>query len=121
MQDTDGGAGLCQTDSGGATRAPRVRGSTGPSASAPLLSAEQAARDVFGVSVRTFHELRSQPWMPEPVVLGPRILRWVRAELEEALTKMPRTRRAPDPWPQRASRTKSSTGRVHRISDGAAA
>jgi predicted DNA-binding transcriptional regulator AlpA len=54
-----------------------------------LLSAVQAAA-VLGVSERTFHTLRHQSWMPLPVVLGPRIVRWVRHELEQAATNMPR-------------------------------
>jgi predicted DNA-binding transcriptional regulator AlpA len=55
-----------------------------------LLTAAQAAREVFGVSERTFHTLRLAPWMPRPVVCGPRILRWVRSELETAVLNMPR-------------------------------
>ena len=54
-----------------------------------LLSAVQAAA-VLGVSERTFHTLRNEPWLPRPVVLGPRIVRFVRQELEQAAANMPR-------------------------------
>lgn len=57
---------------------------------AVLLTAAQAAREVFGVSERTFHVLRAEPWMPAPVLCGARMLRWVRAELEAAVVNMPR-------------------------------
>lgn len=62
-----------------------------------LLTAEQAARDVLGVSERTFHTLRHQPWMPRPVVLGPRIVRWVRQELEHAAANIPRQQEVQQP------------------------
>lgn len=58
-----------------------------------LLTAEQAAREVFGISERSFHALRTEPWMPAPVCLGPRTVRWVRAELEAAVLEMPRLAR----------------------------
>ena len=58
--------------------------------SAALLTPAQAARDVFGISERSFHELRKSAWMPKPVVLGPRLIRFVRAELEAACAAMPR-------------------------------
>lgn len=70
-----------------------------------LLTAEQAAREVFGVSERTFHNMRDAEWMPHPVVLGPRILRWVRAELEAAALNMPR-QREPQPMPAQLRRKK---------------
>ncbi|MBT9486567.1 MAG: hypothetical protein IV093_03560 [Rubrivivax sp.] len=68
-----------------------------------LLTAEQAAREVFGVSERTFHKLRLAPWMPRPVVCGPRILRWVRSELETAVLNMPRQAQ-PNPEPTQLRR-----------------
>jgi len=55
-----------------------------------LLTAAQSAREVFGVSERTFHDLRARGLVPPAVVLGPRSLRWVRSELEDAAMKMPR-------------------------------
>lgn len=73
---------------------------------ASFLTSAQAA-ELIGVSERKFHELRSEPWMPLPIELGPRALRWVRAELEEALVKnAPRTRALPEPEQLRDSRTK---------------
>ena len=60
-----------------------------PSAFPVLLSDVQAAA-TLGVSVRKFHELRREDWLPLPVVLGPRLLRWPRAELEQAVAVMPR-------------------------------
>ena len=63
-----------------------------------LLTDEQAAA-FFGISVRKFHELRSERagWMPAPIVLGPRLLRWSRSELEGAVQSMPRQQRASEP------------------------
>ena len=55
-----------------------------------LLTPAQAAREVFGISERSFHELRKSAWMPKPVVLGPRLIRFVRVELEAACAAMPR-------------------------------
>ncbi len=61
------------------------------SAPAPaLLTAEQAAREVYGTSERTFHKMRAAGLVPPAVVLGPRLLRWVRSELEAAVAAMPR-------------------------------
>lgn len=61
-----------------------------------LLSEDQAA-ETLGVSERTFAALREQPWMPKPVRLGPRLLRWVRAELEAAVVNAPRADVADEP------------------------
>jgi predicted DNA-binding transcriptional regulator AlpA len=54
-----------------------------------LLTDDQAAA-LLGVSTRKFHDLRREPWMVQPVQLGPRLLRWPRAELEAAIARMPR-------------------------------
>lgn len=55
-----------------------------------LLNFREAAA-LLGVSVRTFHLLRAESWFPPPLALGPRLLRWRRAELLEALAeKAPR-------------------------------
>ena len=67
--------------------------STGSPSFPVLLNDEQSAA-CLGVSVRKFHELRQEPWMPLPVVLGPRLLRWPRAELERSVAEMPRQRQA---------------------------
>jgi predicted DNA-binding transcriptional regulator AlpA len=55
-----------------------------------LLTAEQAAREVYGICERTFHKMRAAGLVPPAVVLGPRMLRWVRSELEAAVQAMPR-------------------------------
>lgn len=115
MQDDSGGAHVRQADDAKLRQERDRLRSAGQSAISPLVSAEQAAAEVFRVSVRTFHELRSQPWMPEPIMLGPRTLRWVRAELEAAVAKMPRTRRAQDPWPDRPSRNKAAGVPVRQL------
>lgn len=53
-----------------------------------LLTAKQVAA-MFCVSERTFAKLRHEPWMPPPIVLGPRVLRWRRADIEAALASAP--------------------------------
>lgn len=71
--------------------------STGSVAFPTLLTDEQAAASL-GVSVRKFHDLRDELWMPRPVVLGPRLLRWPRVEIESAVARMPRQEaKAPEP------------------------
>lgn len=59
------------------------------SAPGALLSEDEAAA-WFGVSKRTFQSLRDAPWMPSPIVLGPRMLRWSADELRAAVAAMPR-------------------------------
>lgn len=62
-----------------------------------LLNFKQAAA-LLGVSVRTFHALRAEAWFPAALELGPRLLRWRRSELLEALTdKAPRQVARPEP------------------------
>lgn len=55
-----------------------------------LLTDEQAAREIFAVSPRTFADVMKQAWMPQPIILGPRMRRWSRAELEAAIASAPR-------------------------------
>jgi len=62
-----------------------------------LLTAAEAARDIYSVSERTFHNMRARGLVPAPVVLGPRLLRWVRADLEAATATLPRQERATEP------------------------
>lgn len=57
---------------------------------APALLNEAQAAALFGVSARKFSELRAAPWMPRPIALGPRALRWSRVELEAAIAHAPR-------------------------------
>jgi predicted DNA-binding transcriptional regulator AlpA len=73
------------------------------SAAAVLLTDVQAAQ-CMGISRRKFHELRDESWMPRPIVLGPRIVRWSRAELEHAVANMPRQEQASEPAQLRRGR-----------------
>lgn len=62
-----------------------------------LLNVRQAAA-LLGVSERRFHEMRSLPWMPSAVELGPRALRWSGAELLAAVAEhAPRQRTQSEP------------------------
>ena len=86
-----GGHGVSQTATAGAASSGSQPQSATLSASAfPVLLTDSQAAACLGVSVRTFHNLRSEPWLPKPVVLGPRLLRWPRTELEQAVLTMPR-------------------------------
>ena len=55
-----------------------------------LLTAAQTAHEVYGISERKFHDLRSKGMVPDPVVLGERSLRWVRHECEQHALSLPR-------------------------------
>jgi predicted DNA-binding transcriptional regulator AlpA len=70
-----------------ATRAPSLSNSA---SMAPILLTDEQSAQFLGISRRKFHELREQPFMPRAVVLGPRLVRWSRVELEQALSTMPR-------------------------------
>lgn len=58
------------------------------SVDAYLLDARTAARQVFACSERNFYELRKRPDFPPPVILGPRIVRYRRADLEAFIGKL---------------------------------
>lgn len=81
----------------------------------PLLLDDEQAASTFGVSTRTFAMLQAESWMPKPIVLGPRMRRWSRAELEAAVAAMPRMDGAvPEPLPlvkARAARSSQTTVR----------
>lgn len=80
-----------QTASNDAPSGGQARPVPAPSAFiAPILLDDAQSAAALGMSVRKFHELRAEPWMPRPVVLGPRMLRWARTELEAAVVSMPR-------------------------------
>jgi predicted DNA-binding transcriptional regulator AlpA len=104
MQNVKHAAPLSGTDRSQAAPAPATDdGMARPSATPPafaglaaLLPDVQAAA-VIGVSVRKFHDLRDEDWMPRPIVLGPRLLRWSRAELEAAIMAMPRAQGRSEP------------------------
>ena len=68
-----------------------------PAIAPRLLTSEQAAA-YLGMSEAKFHELRDEPWMCEPIPLGPRMVRWSRADLDAAIAAMPRqARRSAEP------------------------
>jgi hypothetical protein len=46
-----------------------------------FVNADQAARDIFQVSLRKFQQLRDSGLIPPPLELGSRCLRWSRDEL----------------------------------------
>jgi len=57
------------------------------SQSAELLTEAESAA-LLCVGVRKFHQLRkTAEWLPQPIALGPRCLRWSRAELLAALAE----------------------------------
>lgn len=80
---------------------------------APVLLSEDQAAALFGVSVRKFAGMRSEPWMPVPITLGPRLLRWSRIELEAAVDAMPR-QKAPASEPLQLQLAKVRAARAGR-------
>ncbi|MDB5957686.1 hypothetical protein [Ramlibacter sp.] len=78
----------------------------------PILLTDEQSAAAFHVSKRKFHELQSEPWMPRPVALGPRLLRWSRTELEAAVARMPRQTERTEP-------AELARARIDRIKDGA--
>lgn len=73
-----------QTPARGGRSEPVLAGAPAPS---PELLTEREAAALLGVGVRKFHELRGADWMPQAIALGPRALRWSRAELMAALAE----------------------------------
>lgn len=71
---------------------------------APVLLTDEQSAALLGVSKRKFRELCAEPWAPRPVVLGPRLVRWSRAELEQAIAAMPRQETAEEPAALRRAR-----------------
>jgi predicted DNA-binding transcriptional regulator AlpA len=71
---------------------------------APVLLTDAESAALLRVGTRTFHDLRDEPWMPRAIVLGPRLLRWSRAELEAAVAAMPRQTQRSEPEELRRSR-----------------
>ena len=88
----------------------RARGSTVIPPSF-LITAEQAAEQVFASSLRHFYGLRKLPGFPKPVVIGPRALRSVRDELEQFASQLPRASERAEPQPLRAGRLSRSEAR----------
>lgn len=81
----------------------------------PILLDDDQAAACLGVKRVKFHELRDEPWMPKPVVLGPRCVRWSYQELMAAVASMPRQVERSEP----ASLARSRIERMKR--EGAAA
>lgn len=82
----------------------------------PVLLDDEQSAALLGVSRRTFHALRAEPWWPvRAVVLGPRLTRWPRAELEQAIAVMPREK-SKGSEPAQLARA-----RIERMKAGAAA
>ncbi len=88
----DGGHATRQTVTPDAVIRERARHSAAMSApvpaSAPALLTDKQCAALLGVSERKFHELR--PLLCKAVVLGPRCVRWIRSELEQAILALPR-------------------------------
>jgi predicted DNA-binding transcriptional regulator AlpA len=82
---------------------------------APALFTTEQAAAYLGMSEAKFHELRGEPWMCAPIPLGPRLVRWARTDLDEAIAAMPRVKAAPSE-PAQLLR-----GRIERMKTGAAA
>lgn len=73
----------------------------------PLLTKPQARKLLGGISERGFEDLRKQQWMPKPIELGPRSIRWSRDELLAALLqRAPRKCEAVEPEHFKAARAK---------------
>jgi predicted DNA-binding transcriptional regulator AlpA len=53
-----------------------------------LLSAKQAA-SLIGFGERMFHALRKRDGFPQPIVLGPRAVRWRREEIQRWVDALP--------------------------------
>lgn len=114
-QASHGGVTLCQEPTPSGASRPASTQSAREPARASLLTAEQAAKEVYGVSERTFHGMRAKGLVPPAVELGPRLLRWHRGELEAAIAALPRVTEA-KPVPAQLLR-----GKIERMKAGASA
>lgn len=58
----------------------------------PVLVTESQVCELWGIGKTLFYELRASDaaWFPHPVKLSPRVVRYVRAEVEAAVLSMPR-------------------------------
>lgn len=68
----------------------------------------------LNVSERTARKLIAEPWMPDPIELGPRALRWVDAEVDEAIAARAPRRAEPAAEPAQLLR-----GKIERMKRGA--
>lgn len=78
--------------------------SAGPFTAPKLLLTNEEAAAALNVSLRAFHLLRNEPWMPTPIRLSERAIRWSYAELLEAIAKMPRATATDEPAQLAAAR-----------------
>lgn len=78
------------------SRAPNLSPGS-PTVAPPILLDDAQGAAVYGVGLRTFLELQTQPWFPKPRVLGPRLKRHVYAELMAAVENMPRQQERSEP------------------------
>lgn len=100
------GRALRQDPSRAATKqgvAPHATAQSASPAFSPVLLNDEQSAACLGVSVRKFHELRKEAWMPRPHVLGPRLLKWSRLEIERAIADIPRLA-SPSPEPSQLLR-----------------
>lgn len=66
----------------------------------------------LGVKTRKGRMLIAESWFPDPIELGPRCLRWVDSEIDEALAS--RAPRRPDPLPEPAQLQRGKAERLKR-------
>ena len=73
---------------------------------------EAQAAAFYGVSGRKFAEMRAANMVPEPVVLGPRALRWIPEECHAAALTLPRLGKPTEP-------AQLARARIERMKAGA--
>jgi hypothetical protein len=73
----------------------------------PILVSTEVAARAMDLPVRTFQALRKEPWMPRPVQLAPRIIRWPFTELQDAIKHIRRSDSG-EPAQLQASRRKAT-------------
>jgi predicted DNA-binding transcriptional regulator AlpA len=78
-----------------------------------LLLTDEESAAALGMSVRKFRDLADEPYMCKPVQLGPRMLRWSLAELQDAIGRMPRQ-------VQRSEPAELARSRIERMKRGGA-
>lgn len=73
------------------------------------------AAEHIGVSESTFHRIRGEDWMPKPIALAPKVLRWSVIELDEALlSRAPRALTEDEPEALQSAREARRTGVIVR-------
>ena len=92
---------------GSAAVALSTKEKSGPPQFPALMSDKQSAA-YLGVSIRKFHYLRHEAWMPRPIELGPRFLRWAREDLDRAVLQMMPRQAAAAPEPLQLAKARAS-------------